>query len=441
MASIFLVNDNKIVSRLLQLSSEKHGYLLEEKTEPEPSRDHYDIVLIDSDSYTPELVETLKSKITFDKLGYIGVKKEEEVPPEFEMHLDKPFLPSDFVTLIDTHTASHQETAQTPLEEPEEKHVLSEEVNLEEETLSLDIEEVSETEATPDIDALLEEQTELPDLEENLDALEELEDLDELSLDDLTEESETIKTDTESEPEADTPLKDLDKTEDALKELEALDEDLDNLDELDENVDLSLDASAVMSTGIAEQFIDESAQEDQPSLHEVEEQAAEKLEEQEESSDLTSAALAAGAGIAAAAAAITEQEQLEEETENEALSSLDNLKSAEDIEHESDYIEDKLSVDDLAQEFDTLNEEEVLKALDPEAALAASTPETVIEKSEEIIEEEIISEGEETMVESNDVEKWIRDAVAKAITPEMIQEALQDMEITVKLDFKKRDNA
>jgi uncharacterized membrane protein len=441
MASIFLVNDNKIVSRLLQLSSEKHGYLLEEKAEPEPSRDHYDVVLVDSDSYSPELIETLKNKITFDKLGYIGVKKE-EVPPEFEMHLDKPFLPSDFVTLIDTHTASHQETTQAPLEEAEEKRVLSEEVNLEEETLSLDIEEVSETEATPDIDALLEEQTELPDLEENLDALEELDDIDDLSLDDLTVESETTKTDTENEPEADAPLKDLDKTEDALKELEALDEDLENLDELDENVDLSLDASAVMSTGIAEQFIEESAQEEQPSLHEVEEQAAEKLEEQEESSGLTSAALAAGAGIAAAtAAAMTEQEQIEEETENEALSSLDNLKSAEDIEHESDYIEEKLTVDDLAQDFDTLNEAEVLKALDPDAQIAEPTPQTVMEKSEEIIQEEIITEGEETMVESNDVEKWIRDAVAKAITPEMIQEALQDMEITVKLDFKKRDNA
>jgi hypothetical protein len=43
------------------------------------------------------------------------------------------------------------------------------------------------------------------------------------------------------------------------------------------------------------------------------------------------------------------------------------------------------------------------------------------------------------MVESNDVEKWIRDAVAKAITPEMIKEALDGMEINVTLNFTKKD--
>ena len=432
MASIFLINDNKIVSRLLQLSSEKHGYLLEEKTLPEPSRDHYDVVLIDSDSYTPEVVETLRSTITFGKLGYIGAKKE-EVPPEFDMHLDKPFLPSDFVTMIDTHTAALESASPSAEEEPEEKTVLSEEIDLEEETLSLDIEEEVETKTTPDIDALLEEPADMPDLEEELEALDELEnldeleDLDELNLDDLAQESD-IGVTAESEEETETALKDLDKTENALKELDALDEDLDN-------VDLSLDASAVMSTGIAEQFVEESAQEHQPSLHEVEEQAAKKSEK-ESGIDLGDAALAAGAGLAAAAAMTSEEEPEEE------LSSLDNLESAEDIEHESDYIEEKLTVDDLAQEFDTLNEEEVLKALNPEAALSESAENTTpLHAAEEILHEEIITEGEETMVESNDVEKWIRDAVAKAITPEMIQEALQDMEITVKLDFKKRDNA
>ncbi len=440
MASIFLVNDNKIVSRLLQLSSEKHGYLLEEKTVPEPSRDHYDILLIDSDSYTPELVETLRAKTAFDKIGYIGTKHE-EVPPEFDMHLDKPFLPSDFVTMINTHTTSLQSAAtEAPQPDTEEKKVLSEELDFEEETLSLDIEaESPASEATPEIDTLLEETPQTGEGMEALDELEELEtlenmeELDDLDLDDLTPEH-AEETALQPEEEIETGLKDLDKTEDALKELEALDEEM-------EDVDLSLDASAVMSTGIAEQFVEESEQEQQPSLHEIEEQA-EAGSQQEADRDISAAALAAGAGLAAAAAAMTNGGKEETETEEESgLSALDNLEGAEDIEHESDYIEEKLTVDDLAQEFDTLNEAEVLKALNPDAEIAESVTETATQQAvEEIVHEEIVTEGEETMVESNDVEQWIRDAVAKAITPEMIQEALQNMEVTIRLDFKKRDN-
>ena len=446
MASIFLVNDNKIVSRLLQLSSEKHGYLLEEKTEPEPSREHYDIILVDSDKYSPELVETLKSRATFGKLGYIGVKQE-EVPPEFDIHLDKPFLPSDFVTMIEEST--RESLATQIAEAPQEHTVISEEVNLEEETLSLDIEETPQDETMPDAEALLEEP--LPeeigeDLDEELEALgelDEIEDLDELDLGDLdlgergsdeTAEAPQPEESTETpQPQEETALKDLDKTEDALKELEALDEEM-------EHVDLSLDSSAVMSTGVAEQFVEESPEAPAPApLHEIEAAAQEQKEEQEEEAPSVGDAAALAAGVAAAAAATTVAATTsQEERETEAHGSeLDHLEGAEDIEHESDYLEESLSVENLASEFDTLNEHEVMQALDPEAAarMQPQEPHAV----EEIVEEEIVSQGEETMVESNDVEKWIRDAVAKAITPEMIQEALQDMEITIKLDFTKKE--
>ena len=62
----------------------------------------------------------------------------------------------------------------------------------------------------------------------------------------------------------------------------------------------------------------------------------------------------------------------------------------------------------------------------------------------EIIHEEVdevAPTGDETLVESNDVEAWIRDAVQKAITPAMIQEALNGMDINVNLTFNtKKDN-
>ncbi len=430
MASIFLVNDNKIVSRLLQLSAQKHGYMLEEKSAPEPSRDHYDIVLIDSDKYTPEIVDELRSRITFNKIGYIGVKHE-EVPPEFDLHLDKPFLPSDFVTLIEENAGA----SSAPETVPEEQQVLSEEVDLDEGTLSMTLEEPAQTETKEDldIDALLAEGgEELQDLDE-LATLDELGDLEELDLNDL-EAGAPAQNEPAPAPEVEeSGLKDLDKTEDALRELDALDEEL-------EDVDLSLDSSTVMSTGVAEKFVEEPKE--PLSLYEKELEATHEE-----------------------VPAVAEENETATVEEEEELNPLDNLEGSEDIEQEHDYIEEELTVDALAQEFDTLNEEEVLKALHPEAELPDTEEHSLVDTSataaaaaatgiagnavasaveeeivqEEILHEEIAHEGTETMVESNDVEQWIRDAVAKAITPEMIQEALQNMEVTIKLDFKKRD--
>jgi hypothetical protein len=74
----------------------------------------------------------------------------------------------------------------------------------------------------------------------------------------------------------------------------------------------------------------------------------------------------------------------------------------------------------LADEFDSLNEAEVEKLM----------------AGEEIVSEEF-SEAEEKVVESNDLEEMITRAVSKAITKEMLQEALNDMEITVTLHTKK----
>ncbi len=471
MASILLINDNKIVSRLLQLSSDKHGYLLEERTDIDPSRDYYDIVLVDSDSYTPERIETLKSKITFGKIGYIGVKKE-EVPQGFDMHLDKPFLPSDFVAMIEEsmQTVSIPDTSTNPetMENRQEEKILSEEIDLEDETLSLSL---SEEEAETPVEEKLQDETAVVDeTEEGLESLEELESLeglDEFDLDETKPHSEERQQEN-TEEENGLSEKEIASTEDALKELDALDEELDDL----ENIDLALDSSAVMSTGVAEQYLEET-----PPLEEntdVPELPEEVETPSSESSDLTSPSL----GAAAAAAAVVGAEMLhsdetqEEEQESEEIpvkekveSSLDTLESSEDIEHESDYIEEEITTEKLANEFDTLNEEEVLKALqneqeeneqkpeekaetaessEKEATLAAAAAASVAALSEEhpkeeILHEEIVTEGEETMVEANDVEKWIRDAVAKAITPEMIKEALDGMEINVTLNFTKKE--
>jgi len=91
MPSILLINDNKIVSRLLKLSSEKNGYNLEEVSTLDSSGDSYDVVFVDSDKYSDALMEQIESKLNYEQLGYIGIKQE-RAPEGFDLVIEKPFL-------------------------------------------------------------------------------------------------------------------------------------------------------------------------------------------------------------------------------------------------------------------------------------------------------------------------------------------------------------
>ncbi len=399
MPSIFLVNDNKIVSRLLQLSSDKHDYLLEESASIEPSKDSYDFILVDSDKYTPSFVQEIQKRLTYKKLGYIGIKND-PIPDEFDMHLDKPFLPSDFVSMIEQNITD-DDFIQTPKQE-----------SVEEEPL----EEIED---------------------------EELEDLEELSLEDDLEEldSNTL------EEKADEPLEELDTLDDLDTLLE------ESTDDELENLDLSLDSSSVMSTGVAEKFV-QTPEEDNNVEHEELANIINEIEDIDDTKEITledsttisdenssqtqtndnniedsliKGALASGAAAIAGSALLSDdkKQSLSEEKDH---TSLDMLEGAEALEKESDYIENEsLNIETLSDEFDSINEEDINKALDS--------------STEHVISEEITHEGgEETLVETNDVQKWIQEAVAKAITPEMIKDALNDMQINITLDFSKKDS-
>ncbi len=405
MPSIFLVNDNKIVSRLLQLSSDKHNYLLEEKATIEPSKERYDFVLVDSDKYSSSLVEKIQTKLTYKKIGFIGIKNE-PVPDVFDMHLDKPFLPSDFVTMIEQNSEEESfdtvqdASVQPKREEPKNNHN-TEELDLEELTIDDNIEDLELDESTIDLDL-----------------------------------------------ESEEPLEELD----TLDDLDTL---LNEPDEEDSDIDLALDGSSVMSTGVAPQYVQTSEDEDNTPheelaniINEIEdidstkeitlEESKEQLEDLDDlddlsetvqkdtESDIVNTTLAAGATALAGAAFLSEDESSKNDSKPD-ITSLNNLESVEELEKESHYIDKESLAEDMTDNLDTLNEDEINKALHKEP-----TDMIVDQKIDQATEEE-------TLVESNDVQKWIQDAVAKAITPEMIKEALNDMQINITLDFTKKD--
>lgn len=122
MLCILLINDNKIVSRLLQLSSKKSGFDMEESGIFSPQKESYNLIFIDSDKYNPELVDKIKTNLTYDKLVFIGTNQVKK-PAEFELLLEKPFLPADFTSLIESNfiTESEESKDDNNLEDSDDK--------------------------------------------------------------------------------------------------------------------------------------------------------------------------------------------------------------------------------------------------------------------------------------------------------------------------------
>ena len=356
MASILLINENKIVSRLLKLSSEKNGYEIKEVSTIDDISGSYDVVFIDSDSYSADMVKDLSTKVKCNHLGYIGAKQENS-PEGFTLNLEKPFLPTDFVDMIKEKIIS---STAKPLFEDEG----------EDDEIDVGVEEL-----------LIEDDTF---------------ELDELSTDELS-----LSDDIES---------DLDSDLDDETLLETLEDELDEeLGEIDEDLDLSLDPSTMMTTGVvASMAADNAPQELSEMVNDIDSMEVDEslTELTQEKTEYDMSSIATGAGIAAVGAMAT------------------NVLSDDAPE----------IIEDIKEEISGLDDIDGLKESDLQTALGE-------EVLEEVINEEVVVDGEETLVESNDVEQWIRDAVAKAITPAMIQEALNGMDINVNLTFKSKDNS
>ncbi len=373
MPSILLINENKIVSRLLQLSSEKNGYNLEEVSTLDSSGDSYDVIFVDSDKYSDALMGQIESKLNYEQLGYIGTKQE-TAPEGFDLLIEKPFLPTDFVDMIKEQVIAKKSPSSTPSNDELDGFNMDDEADMLLEDDKFDLEDINEG-----VEELL-VSDELED-EISLDDLDALEDID-LSLDPSLMMTTGVATSMALSDNSNEELADMVSEIDLMEEedsLESLDEPLDLLteDEIsDELLPLEIE-------DITEQNLDDM-------LEEL------PLEEETPEDDLGTLA-AVGAGVAAVGAVAS----------------------------------DSLEADDIQEEISSLDDIDDLNELDLQNALGE-------EVVEEIISDEIVSDGEETVVESNDVQLWIRDAVAKAITPQMIKEALDGMDVNVTLSFNSK---
>ncbi len=348
MLSILLINNNKIVSRLLQLSSQKHNYSLEESEEYTPQKESYNVVFVDSDLYDPAKVLDLSKKVRYDKLGYLGERGSEK-PEMFELVLEKPFLPTDFVNLMDDHF----------------KFVDPADV----------ADEITD-------DSSLES---LNEDEFDLDSLEEITEDDELDLDLLGSEVETTG-----------------EINDIANEIE----EIDGLDKIDKDSDLSSLDESIEST-VSEEVAIAGEDKFDSELESIvdEDMVKASLQEVMESESISDESKIDTVALGAAAMA-------------SAVASTAFGSSNDEMEKES-----------TTDEFEALDEKSVKEALfDQEKEVSTNTEEI------EIKEENL--GGEVEAVDPRGLEDVIAKALSKALTKEMIQEALKDMEIVVSLKGK-----
>jgi len=98
---LLLLNNNPAVSRLIKLSAEKAGYELDEFEDYGlVPLTNYDIILVDNELYDENALDGLREYTGCNYVVYIcqrGSKKPETV----NVVLEKPFLPTDFLVLLD----------------------------------------------------------------------------------------------------------------------------------------------------------------------------------------------------------------------------------------------------------------------------------------------------------------------------------------------------
>ena len=407
---VALINKNPAVSRLITLSLNKIGTEYSEFEDLNGFDDaQFDFIIIDSDVDSSELA-------TYKKVMYLASRGESK--PEFAtLMLEKPFLPTEFISVFEQNIPKDEPVAEQNASEQGE----SDFGDFSDEAISFD--EMSGFKL-PDIDTNLEnfadldkellesgidspsEEADESDLQEeneasDVESLEELEDLQELASEDLADESvdeetsEAISDANESEESKDGDLAELSALVNEIEnmpETSEIDESLgENLDDIisqndvvdlvdDEKVDGELDEidqskfelseieslDEVLNSEVAEENLDELAQLDDENL---------EVAPEEELNDNVLAELED--------LNLDEELNLDEAPKDEASENLDEISLKDEILEEN--IEEEKAEPSQIDEISELD----LKDIAPAVALEEEPQvEENLEVQDEILDEE-----------------------------------------------------
>lgn len=98
---LLLLNNNPAVSRLIKLSVDKVGYAMDEFDDYDlVPLTNYDVIMVDNELYDEAELKALSEQVHCEYFLYI-CQRGSEKPAFVNVSLEKPFLPTDFLTLLE----------------------------------------------------------------------------------------------------------------------------------------------------------------------------------------------------------------------------------------------------------------------------------------------------------------------------------------------------
>lgn len=435
---ILLLNENPVVSRLVSLSAKKMSYDFEELNAYSENLGNYDVIVVDSD--TPAPLKILKEKC--DRLIFLAPRNQNVEDIDAQI-LQKPFLPTDFLNLLNNKDTNKHTSIDLPMLSNDENPYAD--ISLDLDNLNLD--------DLPDENSLDINSDGMEDLSFDDDAQDDNanETLETQNLEDENLEQEATKEQTQEDIQTDLDLTLEDggsEKEDLSQEHTALDTEP-SLDELDDKNDEDLEDNKELQANISD-FDDLPVVEEQEKEMDFDdipedaeflgqakdnEESEENLEEftpvveedvQDEMDDFISN--------------LSTQDQIKEE-----LAQLDELDYSIDSDNSSKILEDFKDEPILDDKELGTNEEEVvvpnlnisdfdaLKESDIQEALG----EEIVEKNEEpIVSNATKDDNSEEIV--NELSQSIVGAITSSIKDDTLKAALKgmNMNININISFK-----
>ncbi|ECL3489544.1 hypothetical protein ACQGX2_000185 [Campylobacter jejuni] len=435
---ILLLNENPVVSRLVSLSAKKMSYDFEELNAYSENLGNYDVIVVDSD--TPAPLKILKEKC--DRLIFLTPRNQNVEDIDAQI-LQKPFLPTDFLNLLNNKDVNKHTPIDLPMLSNDENPYAD--ISLDLDNLNLD--------DLPDENSLDINSEGMEDLSFDDDAQDDNANktLETQNLEHENLEQETTKEQTQEDIQTDLDLtledgesekEDLSQKHTALDTEPSLDElDDKNDEDLGDNKELQANISDFDDLPVVEEQEKEMDFDDLPEDAEFlgqakdNEESEEVLEEfapvveedvQDEMDDFTSN--------------LSTQDQIKEE-----LAQLDELDYGIDSENSSKVLEDFKDEPILDDKELGTNEEEVvvpnlnisdfdaLKESDIQEALG----EEILEKNEEPIASDATKDDNSEEI-VNELSQSIAGAITSSIKDDTLKAALKgmNMNININISFK-----
>ncbi|HEF6543595.1 TPA: highly acidic protein [Campylobacter jejuni] len=378
---ILLLNENPVVSRLVSLSAKKMSYDFEELNAYSENLGNYDVIVVDSD--TPAPLKILKEKC--DRLIFLAPRNQNVEDIDAQI-LQKPFLPTDFLNLLNNKDVNKHAPIDLPMLSNDENPYADISLDLDNLNLddlpdenSLDINSEGMEDLSFDDDAQddnANETLETQNLEdENLEqeaTKEQIQEDTQTDLDLTLEDGESEKEDLSQEHTAldtEPSLDELDDKNEEIEKQELLDDSKTNVLEMqeelsesqDDNANETLETQNLEHDNLEQETIKEQTQEDTQTDLDL------TLEDGEnEKEDLSQEHTALDTEPSLDELDDKNDEDLEDNKELQAnISDFDDLPVVEEQEKEMDFDDLPEDAEFLGQAKDSEESEEVLEEFAP----------------------------------------------------------------------------